>query len=1103
MRSIPLVAIVACAGALSGCGDASGPGEDTAQVDADTRGPNDTAEDTLVADTAALDGHDADTDVGPADDLPTPTLSRITSHRHGCAVRGGKVTCWGAPGSDRLGDGVIERRSQPRSSPALEQLGPLVGLALSDHNIYLYHGLDQHGCALTATGEVWCWGRNERGQVGDGTATWVAAPVRPPGLPTIAQISVGNAHSCARTSAGAVFCWGDNTFGQVGPVDRDWKPTPAQVAELSEVTEIAAGRDWTCALRGDGSVWCMGSVASGSATPTALATLPPAAHISGQVDQLCALTTDGGEVWCLQDGVPVQIAGLSDVEVLEVGGYWGCAIDAAHTLSCWSNWGAPVTVQIDSPLTRLAVGSTGCGLDDEGRVFCWDQEGADVAEPTAVDGLPDAARLYGGDTYVCASTRAGETRCWGFWPPLMPPAPDPRTQPLDIPGTAVAVVSEGFDCALLDTGKVWCWGDAYGSTPVEVRGPRALGLVASGGMACAVVGDVDLDERVACWGAGDVDGLTRLLDPILLPEPACGTPDCQSVRASVRDLVGRGHGWATGFCAVVRPAGRPDAPTHVMCWGEEPFAPTPTLVPVPIEFVGRIWMWGVAICAQAPTGGAVSCVSTEDFGNPQGGQAGQLDLPEGVGVLRQLGDGCLLSEAGVVWCREGGWAEVGASDDGEPAAPKQGLVAEDLAVDAVTCALGEDETVWCWGPSNGPLSFMREPVGATPRRIEGLTDIEHVDLTDRIGCAVDAANEIWCWGRGADRLAPDESTPQPYAQLDHHVFDLGGADVEQLATSVDFAYMEYSLNEVCLRLSDGTVRCFGRILHLDERGGCSGGCALPAAISGLAGVTDIAGSGSWAYGNDGYVCALHGGAVSCWGKDNYSVTGGPTRDAACSIWSSDAWVDTPAAVAGVSAAVAIDADGGAACAVIDTGEVYCWGHPDIVGVGQGGSCQPGGDPDCCDMITSTPTPIPGLTTAKEVALGEGFGCARLGDGTVSCWGVGRDFQLGDGHTVYRSTPVTVPGLSGVVQLGHAGATHICALTGAGEVWCWGAGPWATDPAEPRALTAPERVFSGAKEVASGGDKTCFVTTEGEVWCIAAPLDSARDPESPVVTLPAP
>jgi hypothetical protein len=160
---------------------------------------------------------------------------------HGCVVRLGGlgpgmfgVWCWGENDSGQLGTGNYEASNAPVSvvwdSP--ESPGAIIALATgaemsiewTDTGPVLAYGA-AHSCAVVGDyhidgmerGTVYCWGNNDKGQLGDGTQTSSPTPVRVVGLPEkISRIVAGGAHTCALDVEGGVWCWGDNTFGQLG-----------------------------------------------------------------------------------------------------------------------------------------------------------------------------------------------------------------------------------------------------------------------------------------------------------------------------------------------------------------------------------------------------------------------------------------------------------------------------------------------------------------------------------------------------------------------------------------------------------------------------------------------------------------------------------------------------------------------------------------------------------------------------------------------------------------------------------------------------------------------------------------------------------------------
>jgi alpha-tubulin suppressor-like RCC1 family protein len=121
---------------------------------------------------------------------------------------------------------------------------------------------DSHSLALTSAGEVLAWGWNDFGQLGNGTNTSVNVPTPvslPPGTTAIA-IAAGDAHSLAVTSTGQVFAWGNNWAGQLGDGTNNDSNVPVSVSLPVDttVTDISAGFADSQALTSTGQVLTWG-----------------------------------------------------------------------------------------------------------------------------------------------------------------------------------------------------------------------------------------------------------------------------------------------------------------------------------------------------------------------------------------------------------------------------------------------------------------------------------------------------------------------------------------------------------------------------------------------------------------------------------------------------------------------------------------------------------------------------------------------------------------------------------------------------------------------------------------------------------------------------
>ena len=109
-----------------------------------------------------------------------------------------------------------------------------------------------------------CWGRNDEGQIGSGSAVVSSpTPLGVAGLTDATHISLGNVHACARRATGAVVCWGWNYVGQLGNNSATNASTPVPVSGLTDALFVAAGGNLSCAWRASGAVVCWGENSAG------------------------------------------------------------------------------------------------------------------------------------------------------------------------------------------------------------------------------------------------------------------------------------------------------------------------------------------------------------------------------------------------------------------------------------------------------------------------------------------------------------------------------------------------------------------------------------------------------------------------------------------------------------------------------------------------------------------------------------------------------------------------------------------------------------------------------------------------------------------------
>ncbi len=346
-----------------------------------------------------------------------------------CAAVGeGGVRCWGANTYGGLGIGTHGAEAGSPSPVALDELvGPFARVEA---------GWDGHACALSTSGQVWCWGANPFGEVGDGTRIDKYEPVQVD-LSGVVGLDAGVFHTCAVTAAGGVVCWGKNDFGQLGDgrsITPSYVPSTA-LPPGSGAILVSCGERNCCALKETGGLVCWGT------------------NQSGQLG-------DGG--WNQSD-VPVDVPSLTaGVRHVAFGQLHVCAVLEAGGAKCWG---------YDNECGRLGTGST-----SSKRV------------PTDVLGLPGPAfSVAAGYDFTCALLESGAVYCWGCndYGQLGNGTTEASGAPLVVTGLDAGVVhlaaGHSHACAVTADGRLLCWGandtwqmaDESGQNalvPVEVQG---------------------------------------------------------------------------------------------------------------------------------------------------------------------------------------------------------------------------------------------------------------------------------------------------------------------------------------------------------------------------------------------------------------------------------------------------------------------------------------------------------------------------------------------------------------------------------------------------------------------------------------------------------
>jgi alpha-tubulin suppressor-like RCC1 family protein len=281
-------------------------------------------------------------------------LDVAAGQEHTCALHApGELYCWGENSTGQLGLGDTIARTQP--------------MRVGGHTDYvtLTCGGD-NCCAVRVSGALYCWGDNHQGVPAQGDLTGepdVLAPSRVSEQLRYSRVSVGEAHACAIDESGSLWCWGRNEEGQLGV---GLPPTqarmPLQVGTVGDFREVAAGQHHTCAIRGEGELYCWGSNeflelgigrdmlddARVAFEPVRVGVDDDWATVGVGWFHSCAIKRSGA-LYCWgrsdegqlggermrREGLPQPTAQGTRFRALALGSFHTCALDADGGVQCW------------------------------------------------------------------------------------------------------------------------------------------------------------------------------------------------------------------------------------------------------------------------------------------------------------------------------------------------------------------------------------------------------------------------------------------------------------------------------------------------------------------------------------------------------------------------------------------------------------------------------------------------------------------------------------------------------------------------------------------------------------------------------------------------
>ena len=315
-----------------------------------------------------------------------------------------------------------------------------------------------HSCLVAADGRAFCWGGNERGQLGNAVNSRASTPAAVGGDLRFTSVTSGLSHSCGIARGGAAWCWGDNSHGQLGDRSDTTRFSPVRVADGHTFRLIAAGASSTCGLDGSGAALCWG------------------ANSHGQL----------GEGGLTDHGSPMPVGGTKHYATLSMGWNFVCALETNGHASCWGDNSAgqlgdnstvdrrvPSPVHTDIAFTSISAGSAhACGVTAQGDAYCWgrntngqlgDGTTTDHSAPVKVKGGIRFVAITAGAVHTCAIAVGGDAYCWGrnTYGQLGDGSTTDRAEPVQVAGSHSFASVRAFGshtCGATVSGEAFCWG---------------------------------------------------------------------------------------------------------------------------------------------------------------------------------------------------------------------------------------------------------------------------------------------------------------------------------------------------------------------------------------------------------------------------------------------------------------------------------------------------------------------------------------------------------------------------------------------------------------------------------------------------------------------
>ena len=1066
--------------------------------------------------------------------LSGKTIKSISAgYAHTCVIASdNQAYCWGSNGYGQLGNNSISESHVP---VAVYNSGALSG------KMVLSIGTGQdYTCAIASDNNVYCWGTDFRGQLGDGddydksvpTAVYTGGALSGK---TIRSLSAGLSHVCAIASDNNAYCWGLNDYGQYGSGSVTSYSFPALpyasvpvavstsgVLSGKTILSIAAGNYHTCAIASDNLAYCWGYNSNGqlgnnsttqSSSPVAVST---SGVLSGKtilyispgestIPHTCAIASDS-QTYCWGYNSSGQLGNNSTTQSIvpvatSLDGHVPTA-DINPSDNTYKLQFAQKTVSTCSAQTGFAdvTGSTAIAFNTNASVSNGASISATANDPVPTTDSVPQAYISSTGTFTNSNTiTSGKTGLWDF--SLKDNSSLYSTtyclrmtygDGTNIEGTVQYPELTTVAQIAAQQGSYRAYENADSTTPgTPIAATDTVAQLTSTGQAFRM-------RTGITPVSGDITATANLYK-LQFAAKSAGT--CSAQTTGFADVTGSTaiafytNASVSNGASISSTANDPvSAANSVM---QTYISASGTFTNSNTITSGKTGLWDFSLKDNSGLYSTAYCLKIVYLDGTD--LSGATAFPE-VQTAMQKTD---VASAPYRFYQNADSLTPGntlgvTSQPLTLSSPNQafrlrtGVLGTLSALKISTgsshaCMVASDNNAYCWGlNSNGQLGNNRlsyyslAPTAVDTSGVLSGKTISSISAGAFYTCAIASDNNAYCWGQNDNGQLGDNSSGTdrlaPVAVNTSGVFS--GKTILAISTAT---------THTCAIASDNLAYCWGDNTNGQLGNNSTTQSLVPVAVntSGvLSGKTILA-----IKTGTSHTCVIASdNKAYCWGLNTYGQLGNNSTSQSLVPVA----VDTSGVLSGKTV-IALSTGNTHTCVIASDNNAYCWGH------GANGRLGNSSSSDRLVPVAVTTSGVLSGKTITSITAGGSHTCAIASDSRLYCWGYNQNGYLGNNSSSDSSVPVAVD-TSGVLL--NKTITSVaskffdtCALSSDGQAYCWGNnGSGQLGTGDTLAYLVPQRVASylaGYKTgvpgktsiaVAGGAYHTCAIASDNNAYC---------------------